>query len=210
MNDILIFVVLVVAIGGVLYWKKLEKKGKEDVSILPPRDRGDPPPFTPPKPIVEPPIVLRPPQVEPAPPEFKVPAPGPNKPEPTPENPEPAPWGYNGHPVSDMNITPEKSNQHQLVWMIDGQPAVFTVHVTKPGSLEIWVSNTPMLGNPDPSLSRHEIEATLSQHGNIVAKIPQTFIASARLTVPVSPGTCQFTAWTVGYTGGVDFQFLYH
>lgn len=206
MNDILIFVVLAVAIGGVLYWKKQEKKGKEGVSIPPPRD---PPPFTPPKPIVEPPI-LRPPQIEPAPPEFKVPAPGPNKPAPTPENPEPAPWGYNGHPVSDMNITPEKSGQHQLVWLIDGHPAVFTISVTRPGALEVWVSNTPMLGNPDPSLSRHEIECLLTWDGNTVGKVDPTFIASARLTVPVSPGTYLFTAKPLGYTGGASFQFLYH
>lgn len=204
MNDILILVVLVAVIGGVLYWKKLEKKKD---TVVPKPTNVSPEPT-----IVPAPIVLRPPLTEPLPqaPVFRDPVPGPNKPAPTPENPEPAPWGYNGHPVSDMNITPEKSNQHQPVWLHDGQAVTFTVNVPTPRGLEVWVSNTPLLGNPDPSLSRHEIECLLTKDGNTVGKIEPTFIASARLTASLSPGVYLFTAKPLGYTGGASFQFLYH
>jgi hypothetical protein len=117
-----------------------------------------------------------------------------------PAEPEPVMWGYNGEPQTDGNITYEKSNQHQYLWMVNAQPYTFRIHVP-PGRVlaEIKGMNTTKLGYPDPSLHIHEVKA-------LGLQFP---LGGTEWRPFWGPGDYTFTVETVGFTGGTNWQFYY-
>lgn len=177
---------------------------KKDKPVTPP---VDPVPTEPPVVIVEPPVkpdlpVVEPPRQE-KPSDFgppPIPVPPPVVEPPKPQEPEAPQWGYNGFPQTDGNISLDKDSQHQYLWMVNGNPYMFTVHVPEGKRMvEMQCRSTPRMGYPDPFLHQHEVKSGSEQYP----------VGGANFALKLGPGTHFIVVESVGFTGGTIWQFRY-